>query len=155
MTDRVSAAVIINCPPERLYRLVVDLPRMSEWSPESTGGRWLTGGGPIPGARFVGRNRAGRRRWTTLSTVTAAETSRRFAFRVTAPLVPIASWEYVIEAVNGGCRVEETWVDLRPAPVKLISTIRTGIADRGTFTQRSIEQTLARLKTAAESDAAA
>jgi hypothetical protein len=150
MTDRVSAAVTVNCAPERLYHLVADLPRMREWSPESTGGRWLTGAGPVRGARFVGRNRAGRRRWTTLTTVTAAEASRRFAFRVTAPVIPIAEWEYVIEPVAGGCRVEETWVDLRPAPVKLISTLRTGIADRGTFTQHSIEQTLARLKGAAE-----
>ncbi len=154
MTDRVGASVIVNCTPEQLYQLVSDLPRMREWSPESTGGRWLTGGGPVPGARFVGRNRSGRRRWTTLTTVTDAEASRRFAFRVTAPLVPIAHWEYVIEPVRGGCRVEETWVDLRPAPVKLVSTLRTGIADRGTFTRRSIEQTLAKLKAAAEAPAA-
>ncbi len=155
MTDRVSAAVTVSCAPELLYQLVTDLPRMREWSPESTGGRWLTGAGAVRGARFLGRNSAGRRRWTTLTTVTTAEAPRRFAFRVTAPVVPIAEWEYLIEPVEGGSRVEETWVDLRPAPIKVISAFRTGIADRGTFTKHSIEQTLARLKDAAEAAASA
>lgn len=38
MADRVSAAVTIAWRPECVYEMVSDLPRMREWSPESTGG---------------------------------------------------------------------------------------------------------------------
>ncbi|HEY8301937.1 MAG TPA: SRPBCC family protein [Jatrophihabitans sp.] len=150
MTNQVSASTVIKCAPEIVYGLVADLPGMGRWSPENTGGRWLTGNGPVRGARFVGRNTTGRRTWTTMTTVTAAEPPHRFAFKVTAPLVPIARWEYLIEAVEDGCRVEERWVDLRNRAVRLLSAARTGVSDRAPFTRRSIEQTLAKLKHAAE-----
>lgn len=155
MRDRVCVVEAMAASPETIWALVSDLPRMAEWSPESTGGRWLPGSGPRVGGRFVGRNRTGRRRWTTLTTVTIAVPGRRFAFRVTAPVVPIAEWGYLIEPTDGGCRVEETWADLRPAPVRLASTLRTGVADRVAFNRRSMEQTLANLKAASESLAGA
>jgi hypothetical protein len=79
-----------------------------------------------------------------------ADPGRRFAFRVTAPLVPIADWEYTIEETETGCRVSETWVDLRLAPVRLVSTVRTGIADRAEFNRQSMQETLEALKPAAE-----
>lgn len=145
-----AATEVISAPADVVYDLVSDLPRMGEWSPESTGGRWLSGGGPHVGARFVGRNRSGRRRWSTLVTVTAADRGRRFAFRVTAPLVPIASWEYRFEPTDGGCRVEETWADLRLLPIRFVSTLRTGVADRRSFNRDSMQQTLAALKAEAE-----
>jgi hypothetical protein len=130
MRDRVSVTEDVTASPDVVYGLISDLPRMGEWSPESTGGRWLGGDGPGVGARFLGRNRSARRRWSTLVTVMVADPGRRFAFRVTAPLVPIADWEYTIEETETGCCVRETWVDRRVAPVRLASTVRTGIADR-------------------------
>ena len=43
-----------------LYDLVSDLPRMGEWSPENTGGKWVNGAaGPVVGARFKGSNKSG------------------------------------------------------------------------------------------------
>jgi hypothetical protein len=86
--DRVSVTEDISASPGVVNELISDLPRMGEWSPESTGGRWLGGNGPGVGARFLGRSRSGRRRWSTLVTVMVADPGRRFAFRVTAPLVP-------------------------------------------------------------------
>lgn len=78
--------------------------------------------------------------------MTAAEPNRRFAFRVTAPLVPIADWEYRIEPTESGCRVDETFVDLRLPPVRLVSTLRTGVADRSLFNRHSMQVTLAALR---------
>lgn len=153
MADRVSVSVNICAPGDLVYRLVSDLPRMGEWSPESTGGRWLTASGGRVGARFFGRNRNGRRRWSTLSTVTAAEPGRRFAFRVSAPLVPISDWEYTIEPTATGCRVEEIWTDRRPIPVRLISTARTGVAARLDYNRTGMERTLVQIKATAESAA--
>ncbi len=153
MRDRVSVTQDISASRDAVYDLISDLPRMAEWSPESTGGRWLGGDGPGVGARFLGRNRSARRRWSTLVTVMAADPGRRFGFRVTAPLVPIADWEYTIEETKTGCRVRETWVDLRLAPVRLASTVRTGIADRADFNRQSMQETLEALKEAAEARA--
>ncbi|MHB8449664.1 MAG: SRPBCC family protein [Mycobacteriales bacterium] len=150
MTARVSVTEDILAPAEMVYNLVSNLPGMGEWSPESTGGRWLAGGGPHIGGRFKGSNRNGRHRWSTLVTVTAAEPGRRFAFRITAPFVPIADWEFGIEPTDNGCRIEETWVDLRPQPIRLISTVRTGVADRATFNRLGMQKTLAGLKAAAQ-----
>jgi hypothetical protein len=155
MGMRVSVSEVINAPADVVYSLVVDLPRMGEWSPEATGGRWLEGGGPQVGARFVGSNRTGRRHWSTLVRVTAAEPNRRFAFRVTAPLVPIADWEYRIEPTESGCRIDETFVDLRLPPVRLVSTLRTGVADRSLFNRHSMQVTLAALRERSEASAAA
>jgi hypothetical protein len=64
--------------------------------------------------------------------------------------VPIADWEYTIEETETGCRVRETWVDLRLAPVRLVSTVRTCIADRAEFNRQSMQETLEALKPAAE-----
>jgi hypothetical protein len=147
---RVSVTEVIGASAELVYDLVSDLPRMGEWSPESTGGRWLSGSGPRVGARFVGRNQSPRRRWSTFVTVTAAERGRRFAFRVTAPLVPIANWEFRLEPTDGGCRVEQTWVDRRSLPIRLISTLRTGVGDRRNVNRDGMQQTLAALKAEAE-----
>jgi len=153
MIARVCVMETIAAPAAVVYDLLSDLPRMGEWSPESTGGRWLAGGGPVTGGRFVGRNQTRRHRWSTLTTVTAATPGQLFAFRVTAPVVPISDWEYRIESTADGCRVEETWIDLRPSPIRLVSTVRTGVADRVTFNRQSMKQTLAGLKATAESTA--
>lgn len=88
-------------------------------------------------------------------TVTAADPSRLFAFRVTAPLVPIADWEYRIEPTESGCRVEETFVDLRLPPVRLVSMWRTGVADRAPFNRRGMELTLTALRARAETSVGA
>lgn len=155
MADRVSVTEVIGAPVELVYDLISDLPRMGEWSPESTGGRWLSGGGPQVGARFLGRNQSPRRRWSTLVTVTAAERGRRFAFRVTAPVVPIADWEFRLEPSADGCRVEQTWVDRRLLPIRLISTVRTGVADRRRVNEEGMRHTLAGLKMEAEASLSA
>src|SRR5439155_18268980 len=103
MSD-VEVSTEIRADPATLWRLVSDLPRMGEWSPENTGGRWLDGAtGPAVGARLRGTNRSGWRFWMTTVTVTAAEPGRRFAFDVDGAGVPVSSWEYDIEETPDGC----------------------------------------------------
>ena len=47
-----SHSVVIEAPPERIYALVADLPRMGEWSPECQQVEWLDGSSrPAEGAR--------------------------------------------------------------------------------------------------------
>jgi uncharacterized protein YndB with AHSA1/START domain len=151
MTGTVSVSREIAAPPARVYEMVSDLPRMGEWSNENAGGSWLGGAtAAAPGARFRGRNRNGVRVWKTLVTVTDVEPGRRLGFRVSLGPVPISQWRYDVEPTAGGCRVTESWRDLRPGWFVPIARVATGVADRPTHTEAGMALTLERLGAAAE-----
>lgn len=135
----------------RLYELVSDLPRMGEWSPENTGGKWVGGAtGPAVGAKFRGTNRNGLAVWMTSVTVTEADPGGRFAFDVHVFGVPISTWEYTFADATDGCLVTERWTDHRPAWMQK-SSVLTGVRDRTAHNRRGMEETLAKLKVTAES----
>jgi uncharacterized protein YndB with AHSA1/START domain len=148
----VTASVTVAAPPQRVYELVSDLPRMGEWSPENTGGRWLgSQRGPAAGARFVGTNKGTRRWWPTTTLVTDATPGRRFAFDTTFGPLHAAEWHYDIAPTDdGGCTVTESWVDRRPGWLCFVGKHLTGVDDRVAHTRTMIETTLARLKATAE-----
>jgi uncharacterized protein YndB with AHSA1/START domain len=151
MGEPLSVSRDIAASPERVYALVTDLPRMGEWSPENRGGRWLDSDEAArPGARFRGQNRNGRRSWKSLVTVVDADPGRRFSFRVSVGPVKIADWSYTLDSAASGCRVTESWVDLRPGWFRPVATVITGVSDRRTFSRGSMEQTLQRLAAEAE-----
>lgn len=153
MSDPVEVTREVAASPERLYAMAAGLERMGEWSPENVGGEWLGGATEARvGARFRGRNRRGRRSWNSLVTVLEAEPGRRFAFRSSLGPVNIARWSYDFEAVPTGCRVTESWVDLRPRWFVPVARLATGVRDRTTHNRRGMEQTLERLGAAAESE---
>lgn len=151
--ETVSVTSDIAASPERVYALVADLRRMGEWSPENEGGEWLGDASAArPGARFRGHNRHGRKSWKSVVTVIDAEPGRRLSFRVTVGPVKVSHWSYTFETVPTGCRVTESWVDLRPRWFRPIATLATGVGDRPPHNRRGMEQTLASLRAAAESD---
>jgi hypothetical protein len=146
----------IAATPAALYEMVSDLPRMGEWSPENTGGRWSRGGGPSVGATFRGTNRSGWRWWRTVVTVTAADPGRRFAFDVHFAAVPISTWEYTFApGADGGCLVTETWTDRRPGWMRTVSGPLMAVPDRAAHNRANMEKTLQELKKAAERGTAA
>ena len=148
----VECSASIAVPPEEVYDLVADVTRMGEWSPENTGGRW--GGdavGPDAGVRFRGSNRKGLRRWTTTCTVTAADRGERFAFDVKLGPLPIATWEYIFRADDGGTKVTEAWTDRRATWLRMVAVPVMGVPSRPHYNRRGMEVTLAALKAAAES----
>ncbi|ALE75785.1 MULTISPECIES: SRPBCC family protein [unclassified Pseudonocardia] len=150
-TPTASATTTVAASPETVYHLVSDLPRMGEWSPENTGGRWVgTPTGPVVGARFAGTNRRGLRRWPTTTVVTDATPGRRFAFETRLGPVTAAEWIYEITPTGTGCEVTESWVDLRRAPVVAIGRVVTGVRDRAAFTRDMLTTTLEKLKATAE-----
>jgi ligand-binding SRPBCC domain-containing protein len=147
-----KASADISAPADKVWSLVSDLPRMGEWSPENTGGRWVGGAtGPTVGARFRGSNRKGLRRWSTTVTVTAADEGQKFSFDVTYGPVAISTWEYTFNTNGNGTTVVEEWTDRRPTWMKLAGVPVMGVTDRGEHNRRGMEQTLARLKATAES----
>jgi uncharacterized protein YndB with AHSA1/START domain len=149
MTD-VTVTADISAPADRVWSLVSDLPRMGEWSPENTGGKWVGDAtGPAPGAKFRGTNRHGVAVWSTGVTVTAADPGRRFAFDVDFLGVPISTWEYTFADDADGCLVTESWTDRRPRLMR-VTSIATGVRDRGAHNRRNMLETLRKLKAAAE-----
>ena len=140
----------VAAPPDVVWGLVSDITRMGEWSPESTGGAWVKGAtGPVVGARFKGKNRNGRRSWSTDCTVVEVEPGRTFAFEVTSGPLAVATWRYDIEPTPTGCRVTETWVDDRGKIVSLLGKPVSGVADRAAHNEAGMVETLRRLADAA------
>jgi hypothetical protein len=147
----VEVTETVKTASQRLYELVSDLPRMGEWSPENTGGKWLGAAqGPAAGARFRGTNRNGIAVWMTSVTVTAADPGRRFAFDVDVMGVPVSTWEYTFADAADGCVVTEMWTDRRPRWMQLAS-MATGVRDRAGHNRRNMQETLRNLKVTAES----
>jgi uncharacterized protein YndB with AHSA1/START domain len=146
-----EATTTIAADPVKVYNLVTDLPRMGEWSPENTGGRWVDGAtGATVGAKFRGNNKRGPLRWSTTVTVTEATPGKQFAFDVTYGPVPISHWSYTFEPSGDGCQVTESWVERRPTWMKLAGVPMMAIADRSKHNRHGMEATLAALKVAAE-----
>jgi hypothetical protein len=149
--QRVSGSITVAARPDEVYALVSDLPRMGEWSPENTGGRWVGGAtGPAPGARFRGTNRNGRRRWATVVTVTEATPPTRFAFRLLVGRKPVVEWAYDIRPTDGGCELTETWTCWEGPLLLALGWIFSGVRDRAAHTKTMIEKTLAGVKRTAE-----
>jgi len=151
----VEVSVRIAAEPEAVFALVADLSRMPEWSPETTSVQWLDGSAAAaPGARFRGSNRNGRRAWSTTCTIVAFEPPHVIAWRVTAYGIRISRWTYRVEpAADGGTLLTESADDERPGLMKLVAPAATGVSDRAEHNRRTMAETLARIKAAAESDA--
>jgi len=146
--EPIQRSIDVAATCEEVFSLLSHLERMGEFSPENTGGKWIGGAsGPSAGAKFKGTNARGDQRWTTLATVKTYLPPTSFVFRVTAGPFSVAEWSFHLEATHEGCRVTESSRDLRGRFVKLFEK---GGDDRSLFTATSIEQTLAKLKAAAE-----
>jgi hypothetical protein len=135
-----------------LYDLVANLPRMGEWSPECEHVTWHGDvSNPAVGARFVGHNRKGARRWSTHGTVTVADRGNEFAFEVRSVLnLPVSLWSYRFDAVPGGTRVVESTHDRRGWLIRTLGRLVTGVSDRPARNRETMTTTLQRLKEAAE-----
>jgi uncharacterized protein YndB with AHSA1/START domain len=143
----------IDAPPDLVYALLADITRMGEWSPECVRCRWI---GPqrtaAPGVRFRGTSRNGWHRWSTTSTIVAAEPGRTFAFDVSYFRLPVATWRYEFQPNGrGGTLLAEAVTDRRGRLVRTVSPLVTGVRDRGPRNDETITTTLDRLKAAAES----
>ena len=162
-TMTVQDSIVVDADPMTIYRLVADPSQMPRWSPENTAGDVPEPGSPATvGTVFVGSNKRGRARWQTRCRVTASDPGERFTFDVFqfglgAPIVTvrIATWDYALEAVDGGTKVTETWTDgRRNWPDALANTVdkfATGGRTFAEFQRRNIAKTLANLKADLES----
>ena len=151
MADEVQVTAEIRAPVERVWSMVSDLSRMSEWSPENERVEWRRGATTaVPGATFAGTNRNGSKSWSTRGTVVEVDPGRALSFRITAAGMKVSLWSYRIEPTDGGCRVTERWLDERGALVEALGKLVSGVSDRVAHNRAGMEQTLANLKRAAE-----
>lgn len=152
-----STSIGVAASPDQVWAMVSDVTRIGEWSPETVSAEWADGAtGPAVGARFKGRNKR-RGPWSTTCTITAAEPGKRFAFDVGRGQT---RWAYdLAPAASGdGCQVTESFEIVKvPGPIGRWSTkLGTGVtwAEREGDLVRGMEETLRRLKAAAESGTA-
>lgn len=134
----------IDAPAETVWDMVADITRMGEWSPETCRAAWIDGAtGPVVGARFRGDNKVGPMKWSTAPTVTAATRGEEFAFDTGR-----TQWRYGFhDGGGGGCEVVESYETHMNPALELL----TRLTRREGGLQRGMQQTLERLKTAAES----
>lgn len=163
-----TASAQIDAPPERVFELVTDVTRMGEWSPITYKCEWLDdAAGPSIGAKFKGYNKMPPARWWTECEVTAYEPGRLFEFRtvdVSAPFSvgvkaprEMTRWRFEFAPEDGGTRVTESYSvvfvpPLLSVPEKIARAIGAGrsVDKRRAKTNRGMEETLRRLKDAAE-----
>jgi uncharacterized protein YndB with AHSA1/START domain len=143
-----QAQIDINAPVSRVWKLVSDLERMPQWSPQC---RWTKAlGGVRPGARTINVNRRGKLFWPTTSRITEMVPERKIAWRVNENNTV---WSYELEPTEAGTRLVET----RSAEngTKAMSTFLVGKFMGGvpSFENELVEgmnDSLARIKAAAE-----
>jgi hypothetical protein len=153
-----ESRIHVSAPAEKVYDLVSDVTRMGEWSPECVRCEWIDGAtGPAVGARFKGSNKNKFMRWSTKPRVIAAEPGREFSF--VADLMVSArdttKWSYQFDAASdGGTDVTESFEMVRDVPWYVSLGERAmGIKDRKADLEANMQQTLQRLKKAAEGSA--
>ena len=142
-----SVAITIDAPPGRVYDLIADVTRMSQWSPECTGCEWLDEPNQV-GSTFRGRNRRGIARWSTLARVLVADRPRSFTFATLHREAIATRWSYEL-AGDHTTTLTETFTSVT-TPLLIGLTERWIIRDRQAQLESGIALTLARIKTAAE-----
>lgn len=148
---RGSESVHIDSDPASVWKLISDVTRMGEWSPETQSAAWTSGqAGPAVGAAFAGKNRYRWTRWTGRCEVTVAEPGREFTFVRRGPDGG-TTWSYVLEPEQGGTKLTESFAQAKvpAAPLRLLGRVLFG-ADRERRLHAGVRTTLERLKAAAE-----
>jgi len=157
--DHDSVSLPIAAPADEIYRLVADVTRTPEYSPEILRCRWLDGAtGPAVGARFAAVNKVPNRpSWTNKPVVTTVEPGRTFAFARTERFAGTVEWTYRFEATDDGTLVTEAYEVTRPLGRVGWFVIGTlfGRHDRRADLRRGMEASLQRLRAIVEQPAAA
>ena len=126
---------VVDAPPGAVWAIVGDPTRTGEWSHECVRLEWVDGAtAAVPGARFRGRNRLGRSRWSRLNEVVAVEPGRSITWRtVPAPLYRDSTiWRIALEPLDGGTRIVQTYevVQLGPVMDRLFALVVPAHRDR-------------------------
>ena len=103
--------VVADAPVDAVWNVVVDVTRTGEWSHECNGAEWLDGAThAVPGARFRGRNKQGRTRWSRQCEITVVDNERQLTWRTVPTVVyrDSTDWSIMLEPVDNGARTRIT-----------------------------------------------
>lgn len=130
-----GADLVVDVSIDAVWRVVSDVTRTGEWSHECRSVAWLPGAaGPVPGARFRGRNRSGRLRWSRICEVSAVDPPREIAWRTvpTALFPDSTDWRIELLPAGSGTDVRLSYqVTFLPGWFeRLLSVINPSHADR-------------------------
>jgi uncharacterized protein YndB with AHSA1/START domain len=107
LPTRVRAEAVVNATPSKVWNALTDVTRIGEWSHECHEAAWTAPSErAVVGARFRGRNRSGRMRWSRTCRVTRAESDLAFAYVTEGGLTGDSTrWTFTLEAVGQGTRI--------------------------------------------------
>ena len=114
-----QVAVEVDASVHAVWYVVSDVTRVGEWSHECRSAQWVDGTrGSVPGARFRGRNRAGRAgwaRWSRTSEIVTADPPRELAWRtVPTPLFPDSTqWRIRLDPREGRTLITQSFTVVR------------------------------------------
>jgi len=146
-----EATVHVDAAPATVWAVVSDLARLPEWSPECTGIRWYgSPRGAEVGAKFLGFNKQGWKRWATRNRVEAAEPDRTFGWLTVDNKT---RWDYLIEPDGDGSAVtlRRTLPTSRPfVPAMAVKLFLGGYDTHDEHMRDNIRQSLDRFKAVVE-----
>lgn len=101
--------VVVNADADAVWNVVIDVPRVGEWSHECTGISFLGDATRAePGARFRGRNRQGIFRWGRVCEVLSTDGHELVWRTVPTRLNPDSSiWRIRVSPTEGGTCIEQ------------------------------------------------
>ena len=115
----VSVDLFVAAPPEAIWPLVSDINLPARFSTEFQGAEWLD----EEQTTFRGRNRHDAvGAWTSTSFVVERVENRVFAWAVSDPSNPAASWRFELEPEGAGTRLRQS-MRMGPAPSGLTPAI--------------------------------
>lgn len=144
-----SVSRYVEAAPPALYRLVSDVTRTPEYSPEVVKCTWMHGAsGPVVGARFKAVNHAGRvPDWPNKPVVTVADDGREFAFERTEVGGGTLEWRFSLRPQGSGTLVTESYTVLKPVNALgwfIIDTL-AGLKDRRRDLHEGMTRSLERI----------
>jgi uncharacterized protein YndB with AHSA1/START domain len=153
-----EVSITVAAPPERVWPLVSDVTRISEWGGECVGAWWEDGAdGPKVGARFRGQQVRKGRTWETSSVVTEAEPGVSFAWAVEDLANAAATWRYELTPDGSGGTILRYRAVMGPGPSGLTARIAENpeleehfVAIRLKEHERNMTATLEAIKQVAE-----
>lgn len=100
-----ETVIEIEAPVARVWELVSDVRRMSEWSPQVTSTRLRAGFDDIAlGTQFTNRNVNGEAVWTTHGEIVRFDVEREMAFRIEENWLV---WSFELEPTATGTRLTQ------------------------------------------------
>lgn len=104
--------LVVDAPVVPLWSIVGNPLRTPEWSHECHQVTWLRGAtAAVPGARFRGRNRAGRLRWSRVCEIVSVDVERELVWRTVPSLLfpDSTEWRIRLQPLGTQTRIVQTY----------------------------------------------